>query len=176
MTTKTVKKHVEYSHEIAAEIVERYAAGETLLHITQTSDWMPDIRTVHRWKGIHAQFKDLLADAREAHADALASEIVEIADTERDASKARNRMDARKWYAAKLNPNKYGDKLELNLNKTISISTALNDAKARTLRPVSDQLILPSGEAIDLSSLIEPNASDKQSNAATLDEQIDIFA
>jgi hypothetical protein len=37
-----------------------------------------------------------------------------IADTEKDPAIARNRMDARKWYAGKVSPKKWGDKIELD--------------------------------------------------------------
>ncbi|MBU2052465.1 hypothetical protein KKH13_04650, partial [Patescibacteria group bacterium] len=49
------------------------------------------------------------ARARDEQADTLADEITYIADTEPDANKARVRVDARKWVAAKLKPKKYGD-------------------------------------------------------------------
>jgi hypothetical protein len=49
--------------------------------------------------------------AREERADLVADEIITIADTETDPQKARNRIDARKWWAARVNPKKYGDKL-----------------------------------------------------------------
>ena len=50
------------------------------------------------------------ARARERQAERRAAEIVEIADTEPDAAVARNRIEARKWTAAKLLPKRYGDK------------------------------------------------------------------
>lgn len=72
---------------------------------------MPHEATVYRWLSTHEQFREMYARAREERADMLADDVIDISDTETDAAKARNRMDARKWYAAKLNPKRYGDKV-----------------------------------------------------------------
>ena len=73
--------------------------------------------------------EELYARAREARADKLAEDIIEIADaSENDTytdengvertnqevvARARLRVDARKWLAAKMLPKKYGDKLQV---------------------------------------------------------------
>ena len=46
----------------------------------------------------------------------LADEIVEIADTEPDPNRARVRIDARKWYAAKVNKKDYGDRVSAEVS------------------------------------------------------------
>ena len=73
---------------------------------------MPTAKTVRQWRGKDDEFSALYAHAREDQAEHFADEIVEIADIETDSSKARNRIDARKWAASKLAPKKYGDKLQ----------------------------------------------------------------
>src|SRR5260370_31620335 len=54
--------------------------------------------------------------AREERGDVLAREILEIADApcadQVAVQRARNRIDTRKWLAAKLAPRKYGDRVE----------------------------------------------------------------
>ena len=54
--------------------------------------------------------------AREERSDVLAREILEIADApcadQVAVQRARNRIDTRKWLAAKLAPRKYGDRVE----------------------------------------------------------------
>jgi hypothetical protein len=72
---------------------------------------MPSRRTVYKWLGEHANFMHMYARAREERADLIADEIVTIADTDPDPNRARVRIDARKWWAAKVNPKKYGDKI-----------------------------------------------------------------
>jgi hypothetical protein len=103
----------EYTPEIADAICERLAAGESLLSIC-TGDEYPAESTVRGWalddrEGFAAKY----ARAREMQADRHAEQIVDIADTEEDPQKARNRMDARKWFAAKVAPKKYGERTTL---------------------------------------------------------------
>lgn len=86
--------------------------------------------TMLRWVSEDADFRNKYARAREAQADKLAGEILEIADevsvevrhdgedVTLDVSStavARNRLrvDARKWAASKLAPKKYGDTLAI---------------------------------------------------------------
>jgi hypothetical protein len=82
----------------------------------------------------------MYARAKDNQADLLAEEILEIADDGSNdfmtivkgdesytvenkelVNRSRLRIDARKWYAAKLRPNKYGDKLDVTTDgKTIN--------------------------------------------------------
>lgn len=57
--------------------------------------------------------RERYARARTAQAHLLAEECVEIADTDIDPNRARVRVDARKWFASKVLPKVYGDKLQL---------------------------------------------------------------
>lgn len=76
-------------------------------------------------------FREQYMRARETQADVLAEEIVEIADDGRNdwmeindpdnpgykfngehSARSRLRVDARKWFASKVAPKKYGDKIE----------------------------------------------------------------
>lgn len=55
--------------------------------------------------------------AREAQADTLADEIVDIADDsagDTDPASRRLRVEARKWTAAKLRPKRWGDNVNIN--------------------------------------------------------------
>ena len=70
-----------------------------------------------------ADWIQLRRDAREEQADFHADEIIEIADTEPDPNKARVRIDARKWKAAKMQPKKYGDKIDLNHSGAVEMLT-----------------------------------------------------
>lgn len=98
--------------------------------------------TVFKWLREDEAFAKQYARAREDQADALADDIVEIADEAEtkviigsdethvvvfdSTAVARNklRVDARKWVAAKLRPKKYGDKVDLNHGG--SVGFALN--------------------------------------------------
>ena len=69
--------------------------------------------------------------AQEEHIDALVDEAGEIVDSEPDAQRARVRVDYRKWLASRLNRQKYGDKLDVQHNHTLDISSALSKALER---------------------------------------------
>lgn len=122
----------DYSQELADDICERIADGESLRAIC-ADEAMPNKATVFRWLGRHQEFSDQYARAREEQAESFADEMVAIAD-ERETrvvmdgdgdavvvfdstAVARNRLrvDTRKWVASKLKPKKYGDKTTTEL-------------------------------------------------------------
>lgn len=72
-------------------------------------DEMPSHSAVYRWLQEHEPFREQYRVAREAQVEALVDDLIYIADTEQDPAKARNRIAARQWLAAKLLPKKYGD-------------------------------------------------------------------
>jgi len=115
---------VEYTEEIAEEVCWRLAHGESLVSIC-SSEHLPHCATIYRWLIRFPVFCEMYARAREDQADTNADEILAIADEmppEYTDEKGRttldqtyiqwqkNRIDARKWTAAKLKPRKYGDR------------------------------------------------------------------
>jgi hypothetical protein len=92
---------------------------------------MPSQATVYVWLTKYPTFQEMYTRAREDQADTLADEIQAIADETPETRPVlnkqgepigielnsayiqwqRNRVDARKWIAAKLKPRKYGDRL-----------------------------------------------------------------
>ncbi len=95
-------------------VCARIAKGESLVSICEDKA-MPGYSTVTAWlrQDGSGERQAMYAQAREAQADYLADEIVAIADGAGDPARVRNRVDARKWVAAKLRPRVYGDKLAL---------------------------------------------------------------
>lgn len=108
----------DYNDEAALQICERIADGESLKKICERDD-MPARRTVYQWLAARQEFAHMYTRAREEQADTLADQITEIADTEPDTNRARVRVDARKWVAAKLKPRKYGERVELEHSGSI---------------------------------------------------------
>lgn len=115
----------KYSLAIALEICDRLSDGESLVSICR-DERMPKKTAVYEWLASKKEFADMYARAREDQADSLADEIQAIADEmpmeiTDDKGKTRfdsayvqwqkNRVDARKWIAAKLKPKKYSDRL-----------------------------------------------------------------
>lgn len=117
----------DYTPELAALICSRMAEGESVRAICR-DDLMPAASSVFLWLSKHKEFSELYARAAESRAHALAEEALEIADdgrndtyddgegntrTDQDViARSRLRVDTRKWFAARLNPRKYGDKVE----------------------------------------------------------------
>jgi len=106
----------DYNQEVADKICEAISNGQSLRSICDPAD-MPNKATVFRWLDRHPEFGDQYARAREEQAEALADEIVSIADeaAPEQVNQARLRVDARKWVASKLKPKKYGDKVTQEL-------------------------------------------------------------
>lgn len=108
----------KFTPVLAERICAQLAQGLSLRKICEAAD-MPSADRVRVWLLKDAEFQAQYARARELQAEHYAEEIVEIADTEEDAAKARNRIDARKWTAVKLLPKKYGDKVEVSGKVTL---------------------------------------------------------
>lgn len=121
-----------YRDEIAMHITTELVEGRSLRSICRDDEGMPRVGSVMRWLANpeYATFREQYACAREAQADMLAEEIVDISNetvmgeettTKPDGSvevragdmlgHRKLQIDARKWYASKLAPKKYGDKL-----------------------------------------------------------------
>lgn len=139
----------DYSEALADLICSRIADGQSLRSICRDED-MPDRATVFRWLASREDFATKYAYAREQQADLYAESIVDISDeleiqatyqgeeVRLDVSPtavARNRLrvDARKWYAAKLAPKKYGDKIQTEHSGSIGIAKALTDAELEAI-------------------------------------------
>lgn len=103
----------KFTDTLAIELCRRIIEGQSLVRICR-DDTMPHVATVYRWLNDNAQFCDRYARAKEEQADTLADEIIDIADNEPDPNRARVRVDARKWVAAKLKPKKYSDRQQLD--------------------------------------------------------------
>lgn len=95
--------------ENAAAVCAKLAEGKSLRQI-EKMEGMPSAASIYEWLAEDAEFSEQYARAREAQADALAEECLEIVDrSDLKADDKRVRFDARKWYASKLQPKKYGD-------------------------------------------------------------------
>jgi hypothetical protein len=130
---KDIGRPTNYTIELAHLICELIADGNPLRRITKM-DGMPRSSTVYEWLLKHEEFAEMYTRAREDQADALADEIVEIADEQPELipmydkdgqlievkvdsaflAWQKNRIDARKWTASKLKPRKYSERLAMS--------------------------------------------------------------
>jgi len=69
----------------------------------------------YQWLLDEKEYSDKYARASELRSEILFDEIIEIADeaTQDNSNAKRLQVDARKWSISKLNPKKYGDKLDV---------------------------------------------------------------
>ena len=162
------QKPTFYTIEIAKEICDRMAGGETLKLICEDEN-MPSRSAVYQWTCTDKDFRDALSRAREALADMLADEIVVIADTD-FSTKAKNRIDARKWFAGVIKPKTYGPRVDVSVTETINIDSARRAALERVQRSISDQLEQDKTQVIDITPTSDNSATDKQSEDCDLFE------
>ena len=129
-----------FTQEIADEICERISNGESLRTIC-LDEHMPGKSTVFRWLSANEAFQDHYARARELQAETLFDDVLEIADDARNdwmerrgeedvgwavngenIQRSKLRIDARKWMAGKLQPKKYGERVEHELSGKLETS------------------------------------------------------
>lgn len=106
----------DYTQELADEICSQLSDGKSLRAVCRQES-MPSARTIFNWLRTKPEFMHQYAKAKEESADAMADDILDIADDkDEDAQSRRVRIDARKWIASKLKPKKYGDKIDATLS------------------------------------------------------------
>lgn len=114
----------KYSEALVDAICGQVADGLSLVKVCEAED-MPNRATVNRWLAEHEAFRDKYARARDAQADKIFEECLEIADqydtkidvVEPDTvQRAKLRIDTRKWMAGKLRPKKYGERVQQEIS------------------------------------------------------------
>lgn len=110
-----------------SNILDEIESGRAVRNILK-DDGMPDGKTFYKWLDSDETKVQRYARACEKRADAIFEDIIEIADDSSNDTtvnaqgdfiantefiqRSRLRVDARKWVVSKLNPKKYGDKIE----------------------------------------------------------------
>lgn len=98
-----------YTPEVGAAICQGIAQGKSLVKVCASLG--VEYNTAYEWMKQFPEFLDNYTHAREAQADYLADGILDIADnSDLQADDRRVKIDARKWYAGKLKPKKYGER------------------------------------------------------------------
>lgn len=140
----------KYSQQLADAICDLLVDGKSLRTICSTVK-MPSRSTVIRWLAENEAFRNQYARARELQADTLAEEILDIADKavlgerlkkdgkgkvlERQTGdmveRSKLMIDARKWYAGKLQPKKYGERVALDHGVQDNLADQLRAARER---------------------------------------------
>lgn len=116
----------DYNDEVAGRICKQIMHGLSMRKICAADD-MPCQGTVYEWLARHKEFAEQYLRAKAVQVEHLVEEMMEIADDptgdsyeDEDGNQRTNyeviarsklRVDTRKWYASKLAPKIYGDRL-----------------------------------------------------------------
>lgn len=141
-----------FSPEMCEKICSKIAEGMSLRKIC-SENGMPTVGTVCLWLAKDREFSEQYARAREAQAETMADEILDIADEippmnpttgaydSGAVNHQRLRIDSRKWVASKLKPKKYGDRLDLSsTDGSMTPKAAQLDAKSLSTQTLTELL------------------------------------
>jgi hypothetical protein len=121
----------EFSEELAAEIAARITEGRSLKEVAEDKD-LPSLRTIHRWIGLHTEFSRMVDHAQQARIHDEVMAVFAISDEpvadNAQASRQRNRIDARLRAAAMLVPQKYAARLAVGAAPELPV---LNEDKSK---------------------------------------------
>ena len=145
-----------YTPKLAGLVLERLAAGESMLSVCEKVPGMPSRPTLTKWivydiDGFAAKY----AQARDAGLDVMAEDLLRIADSTQEGvietdkltrdgtpytekqrrdmlEHRRLRVDTRKWFLSKLAPKRYGERLALEHSADGALTDALLEARKRT--------------------------------------------
>ncbi len=112
----------KYTPQLADDICSNLAQGKSLVAVCKELE-IP-YRDVFQWLRDNPGFADNYARAREAQIDYIAEDVLTISDDPQIPSDdKRVRIDARKWYAGKMQPKKYGERVQTDLNASVTVTT-----------------------------------------------------
>lgn len=128
----------EQKHQIITDICNRVIDDKISFNKAVEESCISYV-TFFNWMVKSTELKELYNYAREVRADVLFEEIVTIADTPIEGEKTKIsekgievikgdmtehrklQIDARKWVVAKMQPKKYGDRIDQNISGSLSI-------------------------------------------------------
>lgn len=154
-SSKVVKKlgrPSKYTKKLADEICEQLAMGYSIRTVCRP-ERMPSVQTFFRWLRSNEEFREQYARAKEEAADAMAEDLLDIADDGTNdwmekidadgnlvgymlngehVQRSRLRIESRKWLMSKMKPKRYGDKLDMTTNGN-DIGVMLSESQAEQL-------------------------------------------
>lgn len=142
---KRIGRPSGYTEERGKEICEKIAGG---MHLSTMvgEGLVPSLAAFSRWMNENEAFREAVARAQEARAELWADQLIEIADTDEDANRARVRIDARWKVIGSLLYRRYGVKQSVDINQTVNVAVAHAD----TLLRLAERARQPSSDAIEV--------------------------
>ena len=124
-----------YTPEIVEAICARLERGDALAAACR-DEAMPGLRTFLRWADEKEEVATAYTLALRARAEFFEAEHTRIAETAKDrdtAAAARVQLAALEWRMSKLAPQRYGDRLDLNVDHSFDLSAVLDKGRQRVL-------------------------------------------
>lgn len=97
--------------------------------------------TFAKFLAAHPELEQQYSFLQAFRAEVLVDDALDIADTDPDPMRARNRIDVRKWAASKFKPSKFADRIDVHTPDLINIQSALDLARSRALSVVKSAQI-----------------------------------
>lgn len=119
----------KFNAEIASKIVEIYASGKLISEICE--ELGIGMTTLHSWRLKYPEFNEECLRAQDIGYEVQVDKLLNIFKYYKDVNQARVISENTRWAISKRSPQKYGDKLTLDINQTIDIKSALLEAKQR---------------------------------------------
>lgn len=116
-----------------------------------------------RFRDSNPVFAAESARAIEQGLHALADSLIDLPDQYADPIKARLKSENIKWFLSKRMHRVYGDKLDVNIEQSVSIQAALDAANQRVLRPIRDLENVQEAEVIEMKDIYSDGLTDNKS-------------
>jgi len=160
------KRPNSYTPELGARICSLMVEGRSMRSICRRKD-MPAISTIFDWLVDEPRFAEQYARGYEMRADAIFEDTILIADGTAkgaDVQRDRLRVDTRKWFLSRMDPKKYGDRLQMAndpLNPVSDpVATARRDEAWAQLVQMLDRLAQAPIQASSGLQLTSPGPAD----------------
>lgn len=113
---------IENRPDIIRDICYRTSSSnKSLVNILKQEQHFPDYTTFYKWLENDKNLAEYYARAKADQSDFLVDEALDIADNAKDYNKARLQVDTRKWIASKLKAKKYGDKIQADVDTSLTV-------------------------------------------------------
>lgn len=127
---KSIQKYSpEFIQEIVPKVLETVMEGYPIAHALKMNNLCKSV--FYKALAENPLLSELYSRAQIVKAELLVDEAIDIADTSDDAMKARNQIDIRKWYASKILPHKFGEKIDVTITQNVDVKGAIEEAKKR---------------------------------------------
>ena len=124
---------MKLTDEQKAKAIEMAVEGESLTRITK--ELCLSANAFWRARKSDPVFQKTFERARREGLEHIADGLLTITDEEPDVYRARLKSDNAKWLLSKRKPEVYGDRVEVNVNQTVDIRSALDTARQRAKLP-----------------------------------------